>query len=454
VDLAGSGKKQRCPAGRSTTSPEPSGNPSMTPLTDGASIGVIGAGPAGTFFALHLQRMLKETGRSVRITLFDRKTFDDSGPSGCNMCAGAIGRELVQKLQDLGLPLDEKVIQRIADGYEIHGRDVSVNVVNPGRGTIYTVFRGGGPVSSAGERKSFDQFLLDATLRGGAEFLHERVESAQRIRGGFRVGTAEGQSRDFDFLVGAFGVNSAITKMLVPGYIPPRTWHTVQAELPADNEFIRDRLSNRIHIVPAQGKAIRFLAITPKDNFLTLTGIGEHVRIRDLERERKENPILLGLLPPAAKVLCHCHPKVPVGTARSPFSERVAIVGDAFISRYLKNGIESSFDTSRILADTVVRFGVSEPVLRNHFYRTCIRQFRYDNFWGKTLFGIYEGVLRKGRFSDAFLKGVVADSAGKQGTQAHILWSVFAGDAPYREIAREAFAPRSVYELSRNILFG
>ncbi len=426
----------------------------MTRLRDGAAVGVIGAGPAGTFFALHLQRMLQETGRSVRITLFDRKTFDDSGPSGCNMCAGAIGRGMVRKLQSIGLPLDETVIQRIADGYEIHGKDVSVNVVNPEHGTIYTVFRGGGPVASPGGRKSFDQFLLDATRSRGAEFLHERVESAQRIHDGFRVGTSGGQSREFDFLVGAFGVNSVITKVLVPGYIPPVSWHTVQAELPADNEFIMERLNNRIHIVPAQGKTIRFLAITPKDNFLTLTGIGEYVRIRDLERERTENHVLRDLLPPAAKVLCHCHPKVPVGTARNPFSDRVAIVGDAFISRYLKNGIESSFDTSRILADAVVRFGISAHSLRNHFYRTCIRQFRYDNFWGKALFGIYEGLLRKGRFSDAFLKGVVSGSEGQHGTQAHILWSVFAGDAPYREIAREAFAPRSVYELSRNILFG
>ena len=426
----------------------------MTPLPDGAAVGVIGAGPAGTFFSLHLQEMLKKSARSARITLFDRKSFDDSGPSGCNMCAGAIGREMIEKVRGIGLPLDERIIQRIADGYEIHGRDVSAKVVKPERGTIYTVFRGGGPVASPGGRKSFDQFLLDATVARGAEFLHERVESAERFRGGVRVRTAEGQSRDFDFLVGAIGVNSVSTKMPVPGYVPPRAWHTVQAELPADNEFIMETLGNRIHIVPARGKAIRFLAITPKNNFLTLTGIGEYVRIANLERERSENPVLRSLLPPDAKVLCHCHPKVPVGIARNPFSDRVGIVGDAFISRYLKNGIESSFDTSRILAETVVRFGISEQALRNHFYRTCMRQFRYDNVWGKVLFGMYEAILRKERFSDAIIRGAIADSAAQQGTQAHILWSVFAGDAPYREIAREALTPRSVYGLFKNILFG
>ncbi|MGB3399249.1 MAG: hypothetical protein WBA34_03645 [Candidatus Deferrimicrobiaceae bacterium] len=426
----------------------------MTSLPNGAAIGVIGAGPAGTFFALHLLECLRESGRSARITLFDRRTFDDSGPSGCNMCAGAIGVEMVRKLERLGLPLEERVIRRIADGYEIHGRNISVNIVNPKRGTIYTVFRGGGPVAHGGDRKSFDQFLLDAAIARGAEFVHERVVSMERIPAGFRVGTAEGHVRDFAFLVGAFGVNSVITRKLATGYVPPRTWHTVQAEVPADNEFIVERLRNRIHIIPAWGKAIRFLAITPKDDFLTVTGIGEYVRIADLEQERVENPVLSGLLPPGAKVLCHCHPKVPVGIGKNPFGERVAIVGDAFISRYLKNGIESSYDTSRILAEGIVRFGISEMALRDHFYRPCTRQFRYDNVWGKALFGIYEGILRKGRLSDAFLKCVTTNAAAEKGSQAHILWSVFAGDAPYREIAREAFAPRSLYELSRSVFFG
>lgn len=424
----------------------------MTALADGAAIGVIGAGPAGTFFALHLLAILKESGRTAAITLFDRKDFDRSGPSGCNMCAGAIGDAMVKKIERLGLTLDEQVVRRIADGYEIHGHDLSVNVVNPRRGSIYTVFRGGGPVASVTGQKSFDQFLLDAAIAGGAEFAHERVVTIQQIPEGFRIVTGDGKTLTFDFLVGAFGVNSEIARRLTIGYLPPRTWHTVQAELPADNEFIVNRLSNRIHIVPARGRAIRFLAITPKDSFLTLTGIGEYVRISDLERERTENPVLSRLLPTGSNVLCHCHPNVPVGTARNPVSERFAIVGDAFISRYLKNGIESSYDTSRILAEGIVRFGISKKDLKEHFYRPCIRQFRYDNVWGKVLFGIYEGVLRKGRLSDAYLRCVTGEAADQKGSQAHILWSVFAGDAPYREIAREAFAPRSVYQLSKSVL--
>lgn len=424
----------------------------MPPLPDGSSIGVIGAGPAGTFFALHLLAMLRERGNSVGITLIDRKTFDCAGPSGCNMCAGAIGVAMVNKLGELGLPLDPRVVRRIADGYEIHGMDLSVNVVNPEGGGIYTVFRGGGPVVSSGTRKSFDQYLLDAAVKGGAEFLHDRVDRTERIPGGFRLRFPDGRTRAFDFLVGAFGVNTEIAGKLGIGYVPPPTWHTVQAEVPADDEMIVQTLQNRIHILPAVGSRIRFLAITPKDDFLTLTGIGEHVRIRDLMREIRENRALARLLPADVRIPCHCHPQVPVGAAKVPVADRIAMIGDAFISRYLKNGIESAHDTARILAEAVLNHGVSKPELREHFYRPCIRRFGYDNFWGKMLFGIYQTVLRKRRFSDAFLKGVRGDEAGIPGTQARILWAVFAGDAPYREIAREAFAPRAVRDLLKNLL--
>ncbi len=421
-------------------------------LRDGASVGVIGAGPAGSFFALHLSDLLSKAGRKARITLIDRKVFSSIGPSGCNMCAGAIGPSAVGKIRLLPVPFDENVVSRIADGYEIHGKDVSVIVRNSNRGEIYTVFRGGGPVRQRAGTKSFDQYLLDAAVALGAEFLNVLVSEIERMGEGYRLRFSDGSSRDFDFIVGAFGVNSSISGKLGTGYRPPDTWHTVQGEIPAGNEFIVGTLRNRIHIVPAIGRNIRFLAITPKEEILTLTGIGEHVKIRDLENERSGNRALAALLPEGARILCHCHPKIPVGVARHPYSERMGIVGDAFISRYLKNGIESSYDTSRVLAEAIVSHGVSEAAMREHFYGPCIRQFRYDNVYGRLLFGIYESVLRKGHLSDSYLKSVKSEAASGNMTQERILWSVFTGDSPYREIAREAFTPRALWDLFRSLL--
>lgn len=418
----------------------------------GGEIGVIGAGPAGSFFALHLLRLLGEAGRKGRVTLIDRKEFESHGPAGCNMCAGAIGAPVVQKIADLGLPLDPAVVRRIAGGYEIHGRRVSVTVDDPRGGGIYTVFRGGGPVAPARSAKSFDKFLLDAAVARGAQFLHDRVEAVERTPGRvFRVLLAGGGRREFDFLVGAFGVNTTLARRLGTGYQPPATWHTVQAEIAADNAFITDRLRNRIHIVPAVSGAVRFLAITPKDDFLTLTGIGAHVRIRDLEAEVAGNPVLRALLPPGRRIICHCHPQVPVGVATRPFGDGIAVVGDAFISRHLKNGIESSHDTARFLAEAIVRHGFSEAVLREHFFRRCVALFRYDNVWGRLIFGVYETILRRGRLSDMYLAAVEREKRTGKGLQARILWAVFAGDASYRSIALDALSPPAVAGLFGNL---
>lgn len=431
----------------------PARNPDRTggPLPDGASVGIVGAGPAGTFLALHLLDILRASGRSARLTLIDRKVFECAGPAGCNMCAGAIGPSMVARLERLGIPLDERVVRRTADGYEIHGRGVSVVVRHEGRGAIYTVFRGGGPVAPGGSTKSFDQHLLDAAVARGAVFVRDRVEGVEPTARGWRLLMAEGGSREFDVLIAAFGVNSALSRRLGIGYVPPRTWHTVQAEIPASNDFILERLRSRIHIVPAAGRGIRFLAITPKDDVLTLTGIGPHVRIVDLERERERNPVLAGLLPAGSRVMCHCHPQVPVGTARNPVANRLAVVGDAFISRHLKNGIESSCETAEILARALAFNGTSAAALDEHFVAPCLRRFRYDNVWGRILFDVYEGVLRKGRLSDTYLRTVSRMSASGRPDQERILWSIFAGDETYRDIARVAFAPATILGLWRRM---
>lgn len=430
-------------------------NRNPTALPEGASVGVIGAGPAGAFFALHLLRLLDEAGRTANVTLIDRKTFECHGPAGCNMCAGAIGTAMVLKIEALGLPLDPRIIQRIANGYEIHGRHVSVTVDSPDGAGIFTVFRGGGPSSPQGQVRSFDKFLLDAAVTRGAEFVHERVEAVERTgAGGFRVGLSGGGSRRFDFLAGAFGVNTTLIRKMGIGYEPPATWHTVQAEVPAGRDFIAGSLGNRIHIVPSSRASMRFLAITPKDDVLTVTGIGEHVRISDLKGEMTDNPVFRSLLPGTGGILCHCHPQVPVGVARRPFDDGIGVVGDAFISRYLKNGIESSHDTARLLAEAVVRNGVSATALRENFYRPCVARFRYDNRWGRVLFGLYEEILRVGRLADVYLAAVDRERRTGRGHQARILWSVFAGDSPYREIAVQALSPGAALGLAKSILAG
>ena len=64
-------------------------------LLDGASIVVVGGGPAGSFFAIQALRKARELGRTISLTIFERKTevcfyrpLAFCSWEGCNYCAG------------------------------------------------------------------------------------------------------------------------------------------------------------------------------------------------------------------------------------------------------------------------------------------------------------------------------------------------------------------------------
>lgn len=422
-------------------------------------IGVIGAGPAGTFFAIHLDKLAKKYRKHCSITLFDRKVFDLSGPGGCNMCAGAIGYITYEKIKETGVELQSSAVRRIADGYVIHGKRRDAHIIHPGRKGIYTVFRGAGPLLEKYSRyRSFDQVLLDKCIEQGMVFINERVQSVEAVGKGnsrtFRVDAHSGGRWDFDFIVGAFGVNSPISKYLIPEYVPPKTWHTCQAEIKVDPEYISQVLRNMIHIFSTEDRRIRFIAITPKDEYLTISAIGEHVKIAYLREELKVNERLKSFLPETYEVICHCHPQAPVGCAERSFDDGVAVIGDAFVSRFLKNGIESAFVTSKILAETLVLHGRGRDALEEYFYEKCLEFYHKDNRWGKILFEIYARILRRGFLSDVYIgcvKKEGEDASVQSSRLTRLLWGLFAGDQPYREIVQEAFTLSTIYSLAKNV---
>ncbi len=430
-------------------------------LKDNDRIGVIGAGPAGTFFAIHIDNLAKKQNRKFNITLFDRKVFDMFGPGGCNMCAGAIGYITYDKIRDAGIDLQDTAVRRIVDGYVIHGKRRKAHIVHPERKGIYTVFRGGGPLLEKESRyRSFDQVLLDQCLDRGMVFINERVKDVEIVGEGegrtFRVHTLGGKKEEFNLIVGAFGVNSPISNYLMPEYIPPKTWHTCQAEVKVDPGYIPRVLGNMIHIFSTEDSRIRFIAVTPKDEFLTITAIGEYVKIAYLKEELENNKRLKTFLPENYELICHCHPQAPVGCAINCFDDGVAVIGDAFVSRFLKNGIESAYETSKILADTVVNYGKGKDDLEKHFFRRCLDAYHADNRWGKMLFEMYERILRRGVLSDIYIGCVQKegeDASEESARLTRILWGVFAGDQPYREIVQEAFTFSTFYSLAKNSLF-
>lgn len=81
------------------------------PLAEGATVAVIGGGPAGSFFALAMQRQMARLGKRFRVVILEKKkelgihqhAFAMAYREGCNYCAGGISPRMNDVLGALGL---------------------------------------------------------------------------------------------------------------------------------------------------------------------------------------------------------------------------------------------------------------------------------------------------------------------------------------------------------------
>lgn len=412
-------------------------------LGDNAKVCVIGGGPAGSFFSYFLLESARKLGLRINLTIYDSKSFSDIGPAGCNMCAGTLGTNLLKLLSDAGYTLPPAVVRHEVKGYTFHFKNKSVQLWQEPDEKIITVFRGMGPYPKSKDKLSFDQYLLDCAREKGAGYIQEDVSDITK------------KLEEADLAAGAFGVNSSLSKRMPFGYVPPKTWHACQAEIEAGYNFIERNLRHNIHIFNIADPVIKFAALVPKENFISVSVIGRHIRIRDLENVLRL-PEFKDYLPKNWHVRCHCHPKIPITPARHPWNDKLIMIGDACNSRYLKNGIESAFQTAKLAADVVLNKGISGDIIYRHYYKKCMRVFNADNRYGKFLFGMND-IIRShpylaGRFIDFTIKEKTSYSPDYRIT-SKVLWNMFTGSIPYKDILKKAMHPKLLLNMVPYILF-
>jgi flavin-dependent dehydrogenase len=421
-----------------------------TYLTSDSRVGVVGAGPAGSFFAIELLRRARALGlQRLTVDIYDGKSFAKKGAPGCNMCAGAVGHSLIAEIEHATTNIPPQVIHYEIEGYAVHYLDAAARLEKEPGQRIYGVYRGAGPVStdSPDGARSFDQFLLEQALRLGARHVPVNVVDINvpaTLERRPKVKTSDGEEIEYDLVVGAFGVNSQLSQRLTYGYQPPPTWKTcvIEARVPA--EFQRERLGGLIHFFVVKQPDVRYVALIPKGEHVTVTAIGEHVDVVSTERLLRET-YMRDYLPADWKLDCHCHPRVAVGAARLPYSDRFVIVGDASDSRYLKNGVESALVTARLAAECVIEHGVTAHDFEQHFWRRCARVFGRDNLYGRALFQIYDRVFPHPLLAPVYFAVLHAERHARGQGKALLsdaLLAAFTGDQPYRRILMRAFHPR------------
>lgn len=413
-------------------------------LKNNAMVGVIGGGPAGSFFSYMLLNLAKEKGIKLNLEIYEGKHFSKSGPTGCNFCAGVISETLIEKMEHIGIIIPDEIAQSKVEGYCMKTSLGEVLLYHPyTKIRIISVFRGNGPLfSNLTKNISFDDLLLKESIKMGAKVIYEIVHDIQfPLEPTDQITLIVGKEKRIvkvDFLIGAFGLNISFMDKIKNagfGYKPPKVYRTFQTEIKCNSTFIREKFKSFIYIYNLGIQHIRFAAIVPKGEYLTLTIIGEkNINYQEI-LDFLKNQCIKEIIPRNwhfSTQHCHCFPNIAITSAKKPYTNRFAIIGDASCSRYYKNGIESAFITATIAAKTAINHGISEKDFEKWYWKKT-RKLRIDNIFGKLLFHINDNIVKFKLITESHL--IIANSTGyASSVLREILWNMFTGNIEYYKI--------------------
>ncbi|NUN22419.1 MAG: hypothetical protein HUU09_03010 [Candidatus Jettenia caeni] len=420
-------------------------------LKDTSSIVVIGGGPAGSFFTHFALKLAKEYGYKVTLTIFDGRDFIQKGPVGCNMCAGVLSETLIERMESEGIVLPKERVQQEIDGYyfQTQGRGIPLYHPIPGhKPKIVTIFRGNGPrFSNVTTNISFDDFLLKQVASQGAKVIPaivEEIELPKNPQDLINIVYCEAGVRKkmtAHLVVGAFGLNTSLIKRIVGkefGYREPQSVRTCNTELHLGRSFIQKNFRNTIYVFALGIKPIKFAALIPKGDYVTISLIGKEDITKAHLMEFLEHPKVSSLLPEGwslPKSLCICFPKIPVSHAPHPYTNRLIIIGDASITRTYKNGIGSAFDTARLASNTIFKYGISEKDFKTGYYKPALRLLAQDNFFGNLMFSIHDYTTSSKQLVNAQIDHLDKYKNAWESIQINtILWNMVTGNTSYKEI--------------------
>ncbi len=446
--------------------------PSSLRLLTGDRIAVVGGGPAGSFFAIHLLREARQVDLDLEVVIIEKRgptdlNFDGYQCRGCNFCAGVISPRLNQVLETSGLSVPEEVIQGRIDHVWIHGRWKNFRLRVPENQRMYSVYRGSLPGKGRDSPAGFDGYLLAEAVKEGARVLHGEVETVAYSRSGKPVltvkpGLGERFSFEASFVSFATGINAhygvegrsdaliASIKRLNPSFVPGRARKTLIFELDVGEGYLQHNLNREMYFIEfGSGQlAIEHTALIPKGRFLTVAMIGRCVDGAILPRDSRRLVKDFLFLPQVERILpgisaaplgCVCAPKMAVTAASSPCGDRFALIGDAVGSRLNKDGLYSAFRTAIKLAQVVLHEGIDRQTLDRGYSKT-IQWLEDDNRAGRIVYAV-----SRTAFAMPFLSRIVYQAFATEykvrdehsRPLSRMLWKIASGTADYREILKE-----------------
>ncbi len=418
-------------------------------LVDGARIAVIGGGPAGSFFSFFALGMAERVMLDIHIDVYEPRSFTTPGPVGCNMCGGIISESLVQTLAAEGIVFPPLVVQRGIDSYKLHMDVGSVRIVTPNEEKrIGSVYRGMGPRDLKNPRHiSFDGFLLGMASAQGAEVIPHKVEEIRRENGKPQIVCKGKDPVTYDLVVVAAGVNAGGLKLLQQfgdGYEAPGTTKTFIREYRFGRERTKEVLGSSMHVFLLNIPRLEFGAVIPKGDYVSICLLGEDVDAKLIKSFLDSNEVKACMPPEWESEIssCKCSPRMNVRGAARPYGDRLVFIGDSGVTRLYKDGIGAAYRTAKAAATTAIIQGVADADFERHYWPAC-RRIADDNRIGHLIF-VFMRLIQKYRFARRAVRRMVsyeqADPA-RPPRMSSVLWDMFTGSAPYREIFKRTLHP-------------
>jgi flavin-dependent dehydrogenase len=428
-------------------------------LTDGSRVAVIGGGPAGSLFSYFLLKTLELVDTRIELDIYEPRDFSHSGPSGCNHCGGVVSESLIQILGAEGIILPSDVVQRGIDSYMMHMDAGEVRIDTPlHEKRIAAVYRGNGPRNAPpAMTMGFDRYLLELATKRGANWQRKMVTDFKRDGKGWGLCCADGTEANYDLLIIASGVNSALlpmTEKLGIKFHPPTAVKTFIAEFRLGEQLIEATFGTSMHVFLLDLPKLEFAALIPKGDYVTLCMLGDDIDEELVNRFLNSSEVRECFPENRVPVnACHCFPRINVGPALRPYDDRIVFIGDTGVARLYKDGIGSAYRTAKAAAMTCALHGISSDDFKNHYWSAC-RLITRDNAIGKLVFLVCK-VIQKLKFTRrAVLRMVVLEQAieDRKPRMSSVLWDVFSGSAPYSDVLLRTLHPAFLGHLVWNLL--
>jgi flavin-dependent dehydrogenase len=365
------------------------------------------------------------------------------------MCGGIISESLVQNLAAEGINLPPNVVQRGIDSYMLHMDVGSVRIETPlQEKRIAAVYRGPGP-RDIKEIKwgSFDGYLQELAIEKGANVINERVDEIIWDDGLPQIKVRKGEPQSYDLVTIAVGVNTASRKLFANlnfDYETPKTTKTFIQEYYFGEEQIEEVFGSSMHVFLLDIPRLEFAAIIPKGDYVSVCLLGEDID-KELVTNFMNSPEVQNCFPPGWDFdanSCNCSPRINIAGAGHPYGDRIVFIGDSGVTRLYKDGIGAAYRTAKSAATTAALQGISAEDFKEHYWPAC-RKIETDNMIGQVMFLVTRLIQGQRVARRAVLRMTTDEQkdADSKKRMSMVLWDMFTGSAPYREIFVRTLSP-------------